>query len=454
MKKTIFFAITVSLRLVLSSPAYKLLFLLILMIFTQAAQAQLSRDEKKIIDYIKAHYGEAEELLIESVNINSGTLNVEGVKKVGAVYRRELDKLGFTTEWVSLPDSLRRAGHLVASRVGTQGKRLFLIGHLDTVFELDMEFSPYQKLNDSTATGQGVNDMKGGNIVMISALKALHSLKLLDNTQIIAYFTGDEESSGTPHEVARKDFIERAKTTDIALGFEGAQGLNTVAVARRGIGGWTLNVTAKTGHSAGIFSENAGFGAIYEAARVINEFRIQLKDEKYLTFNPGLISGGSEIRLDPANAKMEAIGKTNIISPAAFVAGDLRFISEDQRDRAREKMKAIVSQSLNGTNSVINFTDGLPAMEPTGGNYKLVKFLDDISNDIGIGKTLAGDPGARGAGDISDIAKYVDSLDGMGASGSGAHKPGELINLKELPLLIQRAALMIYRLSRQNSALN
>ena len=432
----------------------KAFYLFLLLIIAQSASAQLSSDEKKIIDYIKANYADSEDLLIESVNINSGTLNVDGVKKVGAVYRRELDKLGFTTEWVDLPDSLRRAGHLVATRKGTQGKRLFLIGHLDTVFELDMEFSPYQKLNDSTATGQGVNDMKGGNVVMISALKALQKLGLLENTQIIAYFTGDEESSGSPHEVARKDFIERAKTTDIALGFEGAQGLHTVAVARRGIGGWTLNVTAKTGHSAGIFSESAGYGAIYEAARIINDFRTQLKDEKYLTFNAGLISGGSEIRLDPANAKMEAIGKTNIISPATFVAGDLRFISESQRDRAREKMKSIVSQNLNGTSASISFTDGLPAMEPTEGNYNLVKYLDRITQDMGIGATNAGDPGARGAGDISDIAKYVDSLDGMGASGSGSHKPGELINLKEFPLLIQRAALMIYRLSRQNPGLN
>lgn len=432
----------------------KTFYAVILLLFLQAsAYAQLSQDEKNIIEYIKKHFSESEELLIESVNINSGTLNIEGVKKVGAVYRRELDKLGFTTEWVSLPDSLRRAGHLVATRKGSQGKRLFLIGHLDTVFELDMAFSPYTKLNDSTATGQGVNDMKGGNVVIISALKALHSLGLLDNTQIIAYFTGDEESSGSPHAVARKDFIERAKTSDIALGFEGAQGLQTVAVARRGIGGWVLNVEAKTGHSAGIFSQSAGHGAIFEAARIINEFREQLKDEKYLTFNPGLMSGGSEIKVDRANAKLEAIGKTNIISPAAYVAGDLRFISEAQRDRAREKMKAISAQNLNGTKATISFSDGLPAMEPTPGNYKLVSYLDKITRDMGIGATLAGDPGARGAGDISDIAKYVDCLDGLGASGSGSHKPGELINLKEYPLLIQRAALMIYRLTRENHGL-
>ena len=426
---------------------------ILLLFIAQSAIAQLSADEKKIITYINAHLEESERLLIESVNINSGTLNIEGVKKVGAVYRTELDKIGFQTEWVALPDSLKRAGHLVASIRGTQGKRLFLLGHLDTVFELDMAFSPYTKLNDSTATGQGVNDMKGGNVVMISALKALSSLGLLKNAHIIAYFTGDEESSGIPHDVARKDFIERARTTQIALGFEGAQGLNTVAVARRGIGGWVLNVKAKTGHSAGIFGDEVGYGAIYETARIINQFRTELANEKYLTFNPGLMSGGSEIKVDMGSAKLEAIGKTNIISPAAYVAGDLRFISEAQRDKARAKMRDIVSQNLNGTNSTISFTDGLPAMEPTEGNYRLVKFLDGITKDMGIGSTRAGDPGARGAGDISDIAKYVDSLDGMGASGSGAHKPGETINLKEFPYLIHRAALMIYRLTRDNPAL-
>ncbi len=416
-----------------------------------SAKAQLNADEKRIVEFINAHAKESEQLLIESVNINSGTLNIEGVKKVGAMYRKELDMIGFTTEWVVLPDSLRRAGHLVATVKGSQGKKLFLIGHLDTVFELDMAFAPYTKLNDSTATGQGVNDMKGGNVVMIGALRALSELGLLKNTSIIAYFTGDEESSGSPHYVARKDFIERAKTTDIALGFEGAQGLNTVAVARRGIGGWVLNVEAKTGHSAGIFSDGAGFGAIYEAARIVNEFRIQLANEQYLTFNPGLMSGGSEIKVGRSAAKVEAIGKTNIISPAAYVSGDLRYISEAQREKAREKMRTIVSQSLNGTKSRISFSDGLPAMEPTEGNYNLVKFLDGVSKDMGIGPTKAGDPGSRGAGDISDIAKYVDSLDGMGASGGGSHKPGETINLKEFPFLIQRAAIMIYRLTRQGA---
>jgi len=413
-----------------------------------AVKAQLTAPEKKAIAYITDHMDATMQLLIQSVNINSGTLNIPGVKKVGDLYAKELEKLGFTIEWVAEPDSLHRAGHLVAIHKGKKGKKLFLIGHLDTVFEPDMPAGPYTVLNDSTATGQGVNDMKGGDVVMIAALQALQAAGQLKDMHIVAYFTGDEERSGFPHSVARKDFVERAKTCDLALGFESAMGLHTVAAARRGASGWALDVTARTGHSSQVFTDSAGFGAIYEAARILNTFREQLGHEQYLTFNPGLIVGGSGVKLSDQDARGEALGKTNIISPAAHVTGDLRFLSETQKNAAREKMKAIVATSLAGTHATISFTDGLPAMEPTAGNLALVAQLDKVTRDMGIGETVAGDPGARGAGDISDIAQYMDCLDGLGASGSGAHKAGETINLKEYPLLIQRAAVYLYRLTR------
>ena len=184
----------------------KLLLCWLLPTFGFSAHAQLSPAEKKAIAWIDGHMGGAMQLLITSVNINSGTLNVEGVKKVGALYAHELEKLGFTIEWVNEPDSLHRAGHLVATHVGKKGKRLFLIGHLDTVFEPDMPAGPYTVLNDSTATGQGVNDMKGGDVAIITALQALDANGLLKDMNVIAYFTGDEEKSGTPHVLARKDF--------------------------------------------------------------------------------------------------------------------------------------------------------------------------------------------------------------------------------------------------------
>ncbi len=199
----------------------KRLSLFLFLIFSLKIHAQkLTAKEKQIINGINKQMPQTMQLLEQLVNINSGTHNIEGVKNVGIILKKEFDNIGFTTEWISLPDSLKRAGHLVAHTKGKQGKKLFLIGHLDTVFEPDMPANPYKKLNDSTATGQGVVDMKGGNMMILSALQALHKLGLLKNTAITAYFTGDEEKSGSPDSVSRADFIKRAKQADIALGFE------------------------------------------------------------------------------------------------------------------------------------------------------------------------------------------------------------------------------------------
>ena len=425
-----------------------LVFLCSILTFSPVKGQVLSKAEKKIAESIDKDYAAAIALLQESSNINSGSLNIDGVKKVGAIYARELEKAGFTCTWISMPDSIKRAGHLVATRKGKKGKKLFLIGHLDTVFEPDMPFTPFTLINDSTATGQGVNDMKGGDVIMIKALQVLHAQGLLDDVTITAYFTGDEERGGDPVSVSRGDFIERAKQHDIAIGFEGATGLNTIATARRGSSSWKLTVSAKTGHSSGIFKPSVGYGAIYEAARIINEFRLQLSTEQYLTFNPGLIIGGSEMSYDANKAAGNAIGKDNIISPAVTVTGDLRFLTEQQKENAREVMRKIVAQNLPETKATIVFEDGIPSMAPTEGNARVLAVIDAISRDLGMGETRAGDPGSRGAGDISYVAAYLDCVDGLGASGKGAHAPGETINLKELPYLTKRAALLIHRLSR------
>jgi glutamate carboxypeptidase len=421
--------------------------LLILSLAYSAYPQGLSKTEQQILKNIETDYPATLELLKQSVNINSGTFHLEGIKKVGNLYGEELKKMGFTVEWISVPDSLNRAGHLVAFRKGKRGKKLFLIGHLDTVFEPDMPANPFTMLNDTTATGQGVNDMKGGDVLVLAALKALQKEGLLDETTITVYFTGDEENAGHPRSVSRGDFIERAKQHDIALGFEGAVGLNIVATARRGASEWKLEVEGKQAHSSGVFGA-AGYGSIYEASRILNEFREKLGKEQYLTFNPGLIIGGSEVNYDSTAQRGIVSGKTNIISPKTVVIGDLRFLSEGQKENARTLMRQIVSKNLPGTKATIQFKDGIPSMPPTAGNQALVKTVSDISRAMGYGEVKAGDPGSRGAGDISYVAEYLDCLDGLGASGRGAHAPGETINLKEYPVLIKRAALLIYRLTR------
>ncbi|WP_422081533.1 M20/M25/M40 family metallo-hydrolase [Ulvibacterium sp.] len=424
--------------------------LLLLGFLSLALHSQkLKRTEKKIIASVERNNTAAIDFLEKVVNINSGTLNLEGVKKVGEVFQNEFDALGFKTTWISMPNEMNRAGHLFAETSGNQGKKLLLIGHLDTVFEEDSPFQTFTMVNDSIAHAPGGNDMKGGNVIVLYALKALKENGLLNDAQIIVAFTGDEESTGKPLEISRKDLIEAAKRSDIALGFETSTGFNYATVARRGASGWELKTTGQRAHSSGVFSERTGAGAIFEMSRILNAFYDQVRGEQYLTFNPGVLLGGTFIDYDIKTGKGDAFGKSNVVAQTAMVKGGLRFMSEEQKERARSKMREIVANHLPKTTAEISFTDSYPAMEPTKGNQKLLQQLNQVSLDLGQGEVLAYDPGKRGAADTSFVAEYLDCLDGLGTMGSGAHTPEETVNLNTIEALTKRTAILIYRLINQ-----
>lgn len=415
-----------------------------------AAAQSLSPEEERIVGLVKANSGKALALLEKTVNINSGTMNHKGVREVGKVFQAELDKLGFKTQWVDMPQAMQRAGHLVATREGKQGKRVLMIGHLDTVFEANTPMQKWERQGDR-ATGQGVNDMKGGDVIIIEALRALHAAGALDNTTISVMFTGDEENAGDPKETSRRDMVNLAKRSDVALAFEATvldeNGKATGTIGRRSSTSWRLEVKGKQGHSSGIFNANAGYGAVYETARILDAFRQQLK-EPNLTYNPGLILGGTEVTYDGAAAKGTAFGKSNVIANSAIVKGDLRFLTPEQGEQARSRMRAIVAQSLPGTSAEIRFEDGYPPMAPTEGNLKVLEMYSKASADAGQGPIAALPPGLRGAGDVQFVAPYVDSLDGLGATGKGAHAPGEDLEVRSIEQGAIRTAILLYRLTR------
>ena len=409
---------------------------------------KISTTELKIIKTIETNNEEAINFLEKIVNINSGTMNHKGVKQVGMVFRDAFDEIDFQTNWIDLSE-VNRSGHLFVetkTKQNTTGKKLLLIGHLDTVFEEDSPFQEYEKINDSIAIAPGGNDMKGGNVVILYALKALVENNLLNNSQIIVAFTGDEESTGKPLSISRKDLINAAKRSDVALGFETSTGFDNASIARRGASGWQVEVTGKRAHSSGIFNEKVGAGAIFELSRILNEFYNKVKGEKYLTFNPGVIIGGTQVSLEAALSKGNAFGKSNVVSQKAIVTGGLRFISEEQKQNARRKMREIVANNLPQTSAIITFTDSYPAMFPTEGNKKLLDKLNQVSLDLNQSGVKAYDPSKRGAADVSFVAEYVDGLDGLGVMGTGAHTPKETVNLKTIEALTKRTAILIYRL--------
>lgn len=404
---------------------------------------KLSGIEQRIRDYVRTHQAEQIDFLEKAVNISSGTFNLAGVREVGRLFEPELSALGFQVNWIALPDAVGRAGHLFAERKGTRGRRLILLGHLDTVFEGEGE--RFVRL-DTLAAGAGSSDMKGGDVVILYALKALQSVGALDKTRIVVALTGDEEDAGALHLVSRQPLIDLAKRSDVALGFEEDAGKGTVA--RRGFSGWQLVVTGRQAHSSGMFSAGSSYGAIYEASRILDAFREKLSHEQYLTFNPAIIVGGTDVTYDSAKISGTAAGKDNIIAPRAYARGDLRFISQEQLLKAREAMRAIVADHLPGTLATITFEDGNPAMPPTKGNLALLAVEDSVSRALGQGPVEALDPGRRGGGDISYISEYLDALDGLGVKGMRSHTPDERVDLRSIGPATERAAILIYRLTR------
>lgn len=423
-----------------------LLTLFAVLLLTGVNAQKLSKNEKRIVKSIEKNNAEAISFLEKVVNINSGTLNLKGVEKVGKEFATAFTDIGFESTWIPMPEEMNRAGHLFAEVKGTKGKKLLLIGHLDTVFEEDSPFQTFETVNDSIAHAPGGNDMKGGNVIVLYALKALQQNGLLDDAQIIVAFTGDEESTGSPLEKSRHDLIEAAKRSDIGLGFENSTGFNYATVARRGSSGWKVEVEGKRAHSSGIFSDDTGAGAIFEMSRILNGFYTDVKGEDLLTFNPGTLVGGTFVEFDEMSSKGTVFGKTNVVAQKAEVRGDLRFISEEQKERAREKMRAIVADNLPQTSATVTFKDSYPAMQPTEGNKALLEKLNEVSLDLKQGEVLAYDPGKRGAADTSFVAEYVDCLDGLGTMGNAAHTPEETVNLNTIEALTKRTALLIYRL--------
>ncbi|MDP3781391.1 MAG: M20/M25/M40 family metallo-hydrolase [Sphingopyxis sp.] len=416
-----------------------------------AAQAELSKAESAMAKMIEAEQPRSIALLEKLVNQNSGSLNLEGIEKVGAMMRAELEPLGFTVTWKPMRET-GRAGHLIATHKGKRdGKRLLLIAHLDTVFEPDSPFQRFERRGDF-AKGPGAGDDKGGMVVALAALRAMHTTGTLKDANIEFHMTGDEEDAGDPIEIARADLIAAGKRSDVALCFEGLirdAGADMSSIARRSSESWTVTATGKAGHSSGIFSANTGDGAIYELARIIHRFRTELP-EPNLTFNVGLVAGGEQAILDEGKIRANATGKTNIIAATAVARGDLRTLSGEQATRVKDKMAAIIADHAPGTSATLAFDPGgYPAMAPTDGNHALLVRLNAVNRDLDLPEMAALDPLKRGAADISFVAPFVDSLAGLGAYSTGDHGPEETVDLPSIARQATRAAILMSRLSAE-----
>jgi glutamate carboxypeptidase len=404
--------------------------------------------ENDLARSVEARLAEELAFLEKVVNIDSGTLNVAGVREVGRCFQHELEALGFATRWTAVPDSMRRAGHLVAERVapgGATGKRVLLIGHLDTVYE--GRGRRFERAGD-VARGAGVADMKGGVVALLFALKALREARMWEDATVRVFLTGDEENPGLPIEISRRELVETARQSDVALCFESDSG--RVAIGRRGLSLWSLEVAGTQGHSAYVLRERGGAGAIYEASRILDGFRRVGSAYPNVTVNAGILMGGTDVTYDADRSAGTAAGKFNVIARTATARGDLRFVRDAEREEAKARMREIAAANLPGTTARLSFEDRAPGWPATDGNRAVLEVIDAASRDLGQGPLEADDPGSRGFGDFNYIGALLPGADGLGVKGDGEHSPEETIDLTSVGPCTARAAVVISRLLRRS----
>ena len=425
------------------------LFLAVLLLLATpvAAVAQSSPAEQTMVQTVEREHDRHIALLETLVNQNSGTLNLPGVRIVGDRVRAELEPLGFQVRWVDMAET-GRAGHLIATHEGP-GRNVLLIGHLDTVFEVDSPFQRFER-DGARATGPGIGDDKGGVVVIIAALRAMQAAGTLEGANITLVLTGDEERIGSPASAARRDLVAAGQAAAYALEFENLAVEDEAdfgTIARRSSSNWTLTTTGRTGHSSGVFNDTLGYGAIYELARILDGFRRDLP-EPNLTYNVGVMAGGTPAAIDAEGFNVTASGKTNIVASTAIARGDLRTLTREQDERIRSRMQTIVAEHLPRTEAALVFGEGgYPPMAPSEGNRALLARLNAVNRDLGLPEMAEYDPARRGAADSGFVAADVDTLGGLGVAGGGAHAEGEWIDLDSLVRQSQRAAVLISRLS-------
>jgi glutamate carboxypeptidase len=413
------------------------------------AEAAISPKEAEVVRAVDQATPAAFRLLEKSVNLNSGTMNFAGVREVGRLYEPVFADLGFTVRWID-GASWKRAGHLVAERHPEAARlKILLIGHLDTVFEHDSPFQRFEAGPDSTAKGPGVIDMKGGIAVTLLALSALSAADVLDSLAVTVFLTGDEENSGKPNSLSRKELIDAARWADVAIGFEDGDGHPQHAVtSRRGSTVWRLRTWGRPSHSSQIFTPEVGSGAIFEAARILSTFHDSLQGEPYLTFNAGVILGGTIVDHKPAENRGSAFGKSNVVPESTLVDGDLRALTVEQFEKAKDSMRSIVAAHHPRTGAGIRFEDGYPPLAPSTGNSHLLDLYNRASQDLGFGPVTAVDPAKAGAADISFTEGLVEmAIDGIGLRGTGGHTVEETADLRTLPVQAKRVALTLFRLA-------
>jgi len=326
------------------------------------------------------------------IDINSYTGNKTGVDKVGQIFDKWFEDLGFTT-YLQKRENIGNHRHYKSLHVEGK-KKLLLLGHLDTVFPPN-KFEDFIE-DDEWVYGPGVCDMKGGNIVIVEALRELKNNNI-DIKNIDILFVSDEETGSDDSKLYT---AKVASEYDYCFVYEAAGVELEVVTGRKGVGTFFIDITGKAAHAGNSYTD--GHDANLEASYKLQELVKLTNLDLGTTVNVGKIEGG--------------IG-ANTISPHAHLTFELRYKTTDERDRVLKAIETIVSKSfVDGTSSKLSGGIQRDVMQTSSESLNLVKSIEKITN-ISLKTQERG--GVSDANIVS--ANGVVTLDGFGPYGDGDH---------------------------------
>jgi len=397
----------------------------------------LEADERALGAEIDARQEDRVRLLQRLVDLNSGSGNPEGVAAVLDIFEERLGAIGFAaTHHDAAPapgGSARRYGPHRSFQLVGAGPRILLLGHVDTVFEPGCGFER-ARVEGERMNGPGAADMKGGLVVMLSALEGLAATGLLAECSVTVLLNGDEEISSR----GSRPLIEAAaREADLALVFEPgrAEPWGALTLARKGTGSFVMTVRGRAAHSGNRYIDGAS--AVDELARKIVALQRLTDLSRGRTVNVGIVSTG-------------AGAKRNKVADYAMAEFDMRVNDPTDAEVVVAAVQEIAERTLtvnpwNGAATSTLLEGGLarppmPCTEARAALYRKVAGLA-AALEVPIGAVSVG-----GGSDANLAAAAGTSvLDGLGPVGGGYHTHEEWVHL---PSLGDRASLTALLLQR------
>ena len=398
--------------------------------------------ERKLCEVIAKRDSEMRADLSRWVAIPTGHNHTPGLDEQRQVIVDRLCRLGARAELLAgdpRPEWIGDGGNdgpipptAVIRGLQSEGPRILISGHLDTVFHKDESFRTLTiDSSGKRATGPGCVDMKGGLLIACIALEALSEAGLHISWTVIL---NSDEETGSYH----SDSALRAEAMkhDIGLALEpgvapppgsDAWGL---ATARKGSGQFFIETHGRSAHAGRDFEK--GVSAVYALGRVITSLESMIDLPRGLTVNVGPISGGKA---------------TNVVPDRASLAGNVRYPDATVGDTFRVELDRMATAADAMPRITVNHSFNRPAKPLIPATKQLAERIRDTAADLGQSLSFIQTGGVCDGNNLQ--AAGLPTIDTLGVRGGGLHTHQEWIDLSSLVDRAQLMAVLLKRLSSQ-----